>query len=138
MAASRVLIPCRASAFLPSVRSFVSKRSATAFTREANFRFLSDDRSSSSNRLSERPTTAYDKWILGLYKKYPKGAVPDFVPSAVIEKTRNKARIHLNLILSALTLMSAFFAASYGRRRHERGESVAQINMDWHESQKRS
>lgn len=138
MAASRVLVLCRASAFLPSVRSFVSRPATTGFNRKANFRFLSDGPSSSSNRLSDRPTTAYDKWILGLYKKYPKGKVPDFVPSAVIEKTRNKARIHLNLILSALTLISAYLAASYGRRRHERGDSWAKMNQEWHESQKRS
>ncbi|XP_075552839.1 protein FAM162B [Dermacentor variabilis] len=141
MAASVVFavsISQRAAAFLPCVRRCVSRPSAALFAPLSKVRFFSDDRSSSASRLTERKTGAYDKWILALYKRYPKGQVPDFVPSAIIEKTRNKARIHLNLILAFLTLMGAFLAASSGRRRQERGDSVTKMNLEWHEKQKGS
>ncbi|CAN7989305.1 unnamed protein product [Ixodes hexagonus] len=86
--------------------------------------------------LSDHRTNSYDKWILGLYKKYPRGAVPDFVPQATMEKTRNKARIHLNLILAALTLLGAAVFASWGRRDQRRGLSATKMNQDWHAAQK--
>ncbi|KAH8021533.1 hypothetical protein HPB51_015929 [Rhipicephalus microplus] len=65
-------------------------------------------------------------------------AQPTGTKVAVIEKTRNKARIHLNLILGAFTLIGAFAAATLGRRRREQGESLTQMNLDWHEKQKGS
>ncbi|XP_037577894.1 UPF0389 protein CG9231 [Dermacentor silvarum] len=133
-----VSISQRAATFLPCVRRCASRPAAALFALQSKVRFFSDDRASSASRLTERKTNAYDKWILALYKKYPKGQVPDFVPSGVLEKTRNKARIHLNLILAFLTLMGAFLAASSGRRRHERGDSIAKMNLEWHEKQKGS
>ncbi|KAL1435988.1 hypothetical protein MTO96_010747 [Rhipicephalus appendiculatus] len=135
---SAVSISQRAAAFLPYVRRCASRPAAAVFALQSKVRFHSDDRSSSANRLTEVQPNAYDKWILAIYKKYPKGEVPDLVPAAVIEKTRNKARIHLNLILAALTLIGAFLAATSGRRRHERGESLTQLNLEWHEKQKGS
>uniref|UniRef100_G3MPE2 Uncharacterized protein n=1 Tax=Amblyomma maculatum TaxID=34609 RepID=G3MPE2_AMBMU len=139
MAAPAALLP-RMSTYLLCVgrRSGRSSRPATTnFARELKLRFVSQD-SSSTSRLTDRKTNAYDKWILAFYKKYPKGQVPDYAPSAVIEKTRNKARIHLNLIMGALTLFGAFLAASWGRRRHHQGESMTKMNLEWHESQKSS
>lgn len=53
-----------------------------------------------------------------------------------MEKTRNKARIHLNLILAALTLFGAAVFASLGRRDAKRGLSVTKLNQDWHAAQK--
>lgn len=86
--------------------------------------------------LSDHRPNSYDKWILTFYKKYPKGAVPDFVPQATMEKARNKARIHLNLVLAALTLLGAAFFASWGRRDAKRGLTASKINQEWHAAQK--
>lgn len=135
---SAVSISQQAAAFLPCVRRSASRPVAALFALQSKVRFYSGDRSASGNRLTERQANAYDKWILAIYKKYPKGQVPDLVPVAVIEKTRNKARIHLNLILGAFTLIGAFAAATLGRRRREQGESLTQMNLDWHEKQKGS
>lgn len=135
---SAVSISRRAAAFLPRARRCASRPAAAAFASQSQARFYSNDRSSSGSRLTERQPNAYDKWILTIYKKYPKGQVPDFVPVAVIEKSRNKARIHLNLIMAALTLMGAFLAATWGRRHQERGDSLTKMNMEWHEKQKGS
>ncbi|KAL3204451.1 hypothetical protein MRX96_011463 [Rhipicephalus microplus] len=127
---SAVSISQRAPAFLPCVRRSAPRPVAALFALQSKVRFYSG--------LTERQANAYDKWILAIYKKYPKGQVPDLVPVAVIEKTRNKARIHLNLILGAFTLIGAFAAATLGRRQRERGESLTQMNLDWHEKQKGS
>ncbi|XP_077487295.1 UPF0389 protein CG9231 [Amblyomma americanum] len=137
MAASAVSVQRRATAFLLCVGRRSSRPVTTTFTREPIRRFLSQD-SSETSRLTDRRTNAYDKWILAFYKKYPKGQVPDFAPSSVIEKTRNKARIHLNLVIAALTLLGAYIAAAWGRRRHQRGESATKMNLDWHASQSSS
>uniref|UniRef100_A0A023FYM0 Uncharacterized protein n=1 Tax=Amblyomma parvum TaxID=251391 RepID=A0A023FYM0_AMBPA len=137
MAASVVSVQRRATSFLLCVGRRSSRPVTTTFAREPKLRFLSQD-SNETNRLTQSRTNAFDKWILALYRKYPKGQVPDFAPSSVIEKTRNKARIHLNLILAALTLFGAYIAASWGRRRQQRGESATQMNLDWHARQKSS
>lgn len=137
MAASVVSVARRAPVFLLCVGCRSSRSATTTFAREPKLRLLSQN-SSETSRLTDRKTNAYDKWILAFYKKYPKGQVPDFAPSSVVEKTRNKARIHLNLILSALTLLGAFIAATWGRRRQQQGEGLTKMNLEWHASQKSS
>lgn len=53
-----------------------------------------------------------------------------------MEKARNKARIHLNLALAALTLLGAALFASWGRRDAKRGLTASKINQEWHAAQK--
>lgn len=99
-------------------------------------RLFSNDETSKSTRLSDHRTNKYDKWILSFYKKYPKGEVPDYVPQATVEKARNKARIHLNLVFAALTFLGALTFAAWGRYERNHGRNAMTINKEWHAKQK--
>nr|BAN21447.1 conserved hypothetical protein [Riptortus pedestris] len=66
----------------------------------------------------------------GLYKKLED--VPKIVPVETIEKARNKMRIKVSNWMMAATVVGCIIMAITGKRRAERGESIAKMNEDWH------
>ncbi|KAJ0178765.1 hypothetical protein K1T71_005540 [Dendrolimus kikuchii] len=79
-----------------------------------------------------RPSN-FQKTILVWTKKYKsKEEIPQFVSAELIERSRSEARIKISNILIALTALASFGAILAGKAAAKRGESVHQMNLDWH------
>lgn len=52
-----------------------------------------------------------------------------------MEKTRNWARIKINIILCIITAVVCVFMVYSGKQAAKRGESVRKMNIDWHKEQ---
>lgn len=52
-----------------------------------------------------------------------------------MKKVHQKARVHGSLILMGVTIIGLLYMARVGRKAAERGESIAQMNEDWHKEQ---
>ncbi|XP_047526031.1 UPF0389 protein CG9231 [Pieris napi] len=77
--------------------------------------------------------TEFQKFLLVWTKKYKsKADIPKYVTSDVIDRSRSQARIKLSNILMALTALGSVFAIWSGKNAAKRGESVHQMNLDWH------
>lgn len=50
----------------------------------------------------------------------------------MVEKARNRMRIRLANYMMAATLIACIFVSISGKRARDRGESVVQMNLDWH------
>lgn len=50
----------------------------------------------------------------------------------IIERSRSEARIKISNILIVLTALASFGAILAGKAAAKRGESVHQMNLDWH------
>ncbi|XP_013190237.1 UPF0389 protein CG9231 [Amyelois transitella] len=75
----------------------------------------------------------FQKFILVWTKKYKnKGEIPDFVSADLIEKSRSQARIKIANVLMLLTALASLGAILNGKAAAKRGESVHQMNLDWH------
>ncbi|KAL4716647.1 hypothetical protein ACJJTC_008282 [Scirpophaga incertulas] len=94
----------------------------------------SEDVKESSRILTHkfRPTEL-QKFVLVWTKKFKnKEEIPDFVSPELIDRARNEARIKLANILMVLTALASFGAILAGKAAAKRGESVHQMNLDWH------
>ncbi|XP_061710986.1 UPF0389 protein CG9231 [Cydia pomonella] len=90
--------------------------------------------SSSSGSMSARyRPTNFQKFILVWTKKYKsKEEIPTFVSAEIIERSRSEARIKISNVLMLLTALASFGAIMAGKAAAKRGESVHQMNMDFH------
>jgi hypothetical protein len=52
----------------------------------------------------------------------------------LIDRSRSEARIKLSNILILLTALASFGAIIAGKNAAKRGESVHQMNLDWHKA----
>lgn len=52
-----------------------------------------------------------------------------------MEKTRNWARIKINIILCIITAVVCVFMVYSGKQAAKRGESITKMNIDWHKEQ---
>ncbi|CAH2244193.1 jg7433 [Pararge aegeria aegeria] len=75
----------------------------------------------------------FQKFILVWTKKYKsKAEIPQFVSPDLVERSRSEARIKISNILIFLTCLASLGAVLSGRAAAKRGESVHQMNLDWH------
>ncbi|XP_045494272.1 UPF0389 protein CG9231 [Colias croceus] len=75
----------------------------------------------------------FQKFLLVWTKKYKsKDEIPKFVTSELIDRSRSEARIKISNILMFLTALASGFAIWSGKNAAKRGESVHQMNLDWH------
>ncbi|XP_063619505.1 UPF0389 protein CG9231 [Cydia splendana] len=90
--------------------------------------------SSSSGSMSKRyRPTDFQKFVLVWTKKYKsKEEIPAFVSAEIIERSRSEARIKIANVLMLLTALASFGAILAGKAAAKRGESVHQMNMDFH------
>ncbi|XP_059046008.1 UPF0389 protein CG9231 [Achroia grisella] len=88
--------------------------------------------SQSSARAQYRPSE-FQKFILVWTKKYKsKEEIPSFVSADLIERSRSQARIKIANVLMLLTALASLGAIFAGKAAAKRGESVHQMNIDWH------
>ncbi|KAH8360594.1 hypothetical protein KR200_009741 [Drosophila serrata] len=66
----------------------------------------------------------------GKYKS--QSEVPNFVSQDEMERCRNKMRIRLANIMIALTAVGCAIMVYSGKQAAKRGESVSQMNLEWH------
>ncbi|KAH8258814.1 hypothetical protein KR038_009988 [Drosophila bunnanda] len=66
----------------------------------------------------------------GKYKS--QSEVPNFVSQDEMERCRNKMRIRLANIMIALTAIGCAIMVYSGKQAAKRGESVSQMNLEWH------
>ncbi|XP_075971727.1 UPF0389 protein CG9231 [Anticarsia gemmatalis] len=75
----------------------------------------------------------FQKFILVWTKKYKtKEEIPAFVSPEIIERSRSEARIKIANVLMLLTALASLGAVLHGKSAAKRGESVHQMNLDWH------
>ncbi|XP_023942438.1 UPF0389 protein GA21628 [Bicyclus anynana] len=75
----------------------------------------------------------FQKFILVWTKKYKsKAEIPQYVSLSLIDRSRSEARIKISNILIFLTCLASLGAVLSGRAAAKRGESVHQMNLDWH------
>lgn len=58
--------------------------------------------------------------------------VPDKVTYEAMDKAQSRFRMRCSNILMVATMLGAATMVYYGKKRAERGDSLQQINMDWH------
>ncbi|XP_026755575.1 UPF0389 protein CG9231 [Galleria mellonella] len=88
--------------------------------------------SSGSIRAQYKPSE-FQKFILVWTKKFKsKEEIPTFVSADLIERSRSEARIKIANILMLLTALASLGAILAGKAAAKRGESVHQMNLDWH------
>lgn len=98
-----------------------------------SFRFTSD--SSGSHRVGHAPNKL-DKLLLVWIKKYPSiNDVPARVSTDEIERVRNWARIKINIAACIATVFGCIYMVKLGKDAVKRGESIKQMNLDWHKAQ---
>ncbi|XP_013138920.1 PREDICTED: UPF0389 protein CG9231 [Papilio polytes] len=79
-----------------------------------------------------RPSN-FQKTILVWTKKFKsKEEIPTFVSAEVIDRARSEARIKISNVLMVLTALASLGAVLAGKSAAKRGESVHQMNLDWH------
>uniref|UniRef100_A0A0A9X4I1 UPF0389 protein CG9231 n=1 Tax=Lygus hesperus TaxID=30085 RepID=A0A0A9X4I1_LYGHE len=72
-------------------------------------------------------------WV-GRYKT--KEEVPQSVPVETIERAKNKGRIKFCNYMIVGTIIGCVFMAWSGKQAAKRGESLHQMNLDWHQAVK--
>ncbi|XP_032513120.2 UPF0389 protein GA21628 [Danaus plexippus] len=73
------------------------------------------------------------KLILVWTKKYKsKQDIPQLVAPDLIHRAQSEARIKISNILIVLTILASVAAVLSGKAAAKRGESVQQMNIDWH------
>lgn len=50
----------------------------------------------------------------------------------MVDRARNKVRVKVANIMMLMTLLGSLLMIFLGKRAAERGETVTQLNMDWH------
>lgn len=80
--------------------------------------------------------TNFDKKILVWTGKYPSiDEVPPLVSDATLNWAKNKFRVYVNIGMAVATFGIALVVMYFGRRKAERGETVARMNMTRHPNQ---
>lgn len=83
--------------------------------------------------LTDHKVNKLERYILvwgGKFKSLDE--VPVFVSQDTIERARNKARIKVNLMMVAATLVGCLVMIYSGKMARDAGESVVKMNQDWH------
>ncbi|VVD01629.1 UPF0389 protein CG9231 [Leptidea sinapis] len=87
---------------------------------------------SASLNTSYKPND-FQKFLLVWTKKYKnKDEIPNIVSIDLIDRARNEARIKLANILIFATILGCIYAVMSGKAAAKKGESVQQMNLDWH------
>lgn len=77
-----------------------------------------------------------EKYLLVWIKKYPSiKDVPERVSPDEMERVRNWARIKINIAACIATVFGCIYMVKVGKDAMKRGESVKQMNIDWHKAQ---
>lgn len=50
----------------------------------------------------------------------------------MVDRARNKVRVKVANIMMVMTLLGSLLMIFLGKRAAERGETVTQLNLDWH------
>uniref|UniRef100_A0A182WX15 Uncharacterized protein n=1 Tax=Anopheles quadriannulatus TaxID=34691 RepID=A0A182WX15_ANOQN len=87
---------------------------------------------SSINTHTHTPN-ALEKRMLVFMKRYKSiEEVPNFVSQEKMERVRNQVRIKIANYMMIATAIGCIVMVISGKKAQERGESVAQMNLDWH------
>ncbi|KAJ2952111.1 hypothetical protein O0L34_g4381 [Tuta absoluta] len=91
--------------------------------------------SSGAERMTPRyRPSEFQKFILVWTKKFKtKDEIPTFVSPDLIERSRSEARIKIANVMMLLTALASLGAVFLGKAAAKRGESVHQMNLDWHQ-----
>ncbi|KAI5644457.1 hypothetical protein NE865_03564 [Phthorimaea operculella] len=90
--------------------------------------------SEGAERMSPRyRPSEFQKFILVWTKKFKtKEEIPTFVSPDLIERSRSEARIKIANVMMLMTALASLGAVFLGKAAAKRGESVHQMNKDWH------
>uniref|UniRef100_A0A182JP53 Uncharacterized protein n=1 Tax=Anopheles christyi TaxID=43041 RepID=A0A182JP53_9DIPT len=76
---------------------------------------------------------ALEKRMLVFTKRYKSiDEVPNFVSQEKMERVRNQVRIKIANYMMIATAIGCIIMVISGKKAQERGESVSQMNLDWH------
>uniref|UniRef100_A0A2M4C221 Putative conserved plasma membrane protein n=1 Tax=Anopheles marajoara TaxID=58244 RepID=A0A2M4C221_9DIPT len=76
---------------------------------------------------------ALEKRMLVFAKRYKSiEEVPNFVSQEKMERVRNQVRIKVANYMMIATAIGCIIMVISGKKAQERGESVSQMNLDWH------
>uniref|UniRef100_A0A182QDN9 Uncharacterized protein n=1 Tax=Anopheles farauti TaxID=69004 RepID=A0A182QDN9_9DIPT len=76
---------------------------------------------------------ALEKRMLVFAKRYKSiEEVPNFISQEKMERVRNQVRIKIANYMMIATAIGCIVMVISGKKAQERGESVAQMNLDWH------
>uniref|UniRef100_A0A182NK36 Uncharacterized protein n=1 Tax=Anopheles dirus TaxID=7168 RepID=A0A182NK36_9DIPT len=76
---------------------------------------------------------ALEKRMLVFAKRYKSiDEVPNFISQEKMERVRNQVRIKIANYMMIATAIGCIVMVISGKKAQERGESVAQMNLDWH------
>ncbi|XP_052872210.1 UPF0389 protein CG9231 [Anopheles cruzii] len=74
-----------------------------------------------------------EKRMLVFTKRYKSlDEVPSFVSQETMERVRNQVRIKIANYMMIATAIGCIIMVISGKQAQERGESVSQMNLDWH------
>ncbi|XP_053676236.1 UPF0389 protein CG9231 [Anopheles nili] len=74
-----------------------------------------------------------EKRMLVFAKRYKSvDEVPNFISQEKMERVRNQVRIKIANYMMIATAIGCIVMVISGKKAQERGESVAQMNLDWH------
>ncbi|XP_050094380.1 UPF0389 protein CG9231 [Anopheles aquasalis] len=74
-----------------------------------------------------------EKRMLVFTKRYKSiDEVPNFVSQEKMERVRNQVRIKVANYMMIATAIGCIIMVISGKKAQERGESVSQMNLDWH------
>ncbi|CAG9795052.1 unnamed protein product [Diatraea saccharalis] len=117
------------------IKQYLFRPHWSAFVISRNMcKVSSDEVKPSIASLSARyKPTELQKFILVWTKKFKtKNEIPKYVSADLIDRSQSEARIKLSNILIVLTALASFGAIMAGKAAAKRGESVHQMNLDWH------
>ncbi|XP_066976534.1 UPF0389 protein CG9231 [Macrobrachium rosenbergii] len=62
--------------------------------------------------------------------------VPNYVSQDTMERARNKARIKINLMMCAATVVGCLLMVMSGKKAQREGKSLVKMNQEWHRKNK--
>ncbi|XP_071955479.1 uncharacterized protein [Antedon mediterranea] len=76
-----------------------------------------------------------DRWILVFMGRYKSDQdIPDFVSDTIINSTKNKFRIIVNIGMGVFALLGGVVMIYIGRKRMQAGESISGMNIERHKA----
>ncbi|XP_068230451.1 UPF0389 protein CG9231 [Palaemon carinicauda] len=88
-------------------------------------------------RLTDHRVDNLEKYLLvwgGKFKSISE--VPAFVSQDTMERSRNKARIKINLMMCAATVVACFLMVLSGKKAQREGQNITNMNQEWHRKQR--
>ncbi|XP_064121088.1 UPF0389 protein CG9231-like [Macrobrachium nipponense] len=88
-------------------------------------------------RLTDHKVDNLERYLLvwgGKFKNVSE--VPKYVSQDTMERARNKARIKINLMMCAATVVGCLLMVMSGKRAQREGQSLIKINQEWHRKNK--